>query len=130
MKSLTVAALVLLGTGVAHLQDEPADRATLVVSEAGSGPDYIEGYVAFFQVYSDRRKVDGKRLRDKTACFTLPSGKYDLVSYLRPCDGNCGFLDPPSDECRASFSIKAKEILYAVRENARRSCKLRFSSNA
>ena len=29
----------------------------------------------------------------------LPPGLYRVISNQRPCDGNCGFLDPPADRC-------------------------------
>ena len=29
----------------------------------------------------------------------LSPGRYRVISYQRPCDGNCGLLDPPTDRC-------------------------------
>jgi hypothetical protein len=30
---------------------------------------------------------------------------WPLRSYVPGCDGNCGILDPPQSECRASFRL-------------------------
>ena len=35
----------------------------------------------------------------------LDPGTYRLESYQRPCDANCGFLDPPTDQCSTTFEI-------------------------
>ncbi len=63
---------------------------------------YIEGSISFVRV----RAADGEvvvRRRTAKARFRmvrkLPPGRYRVVSYQRPCDGNCGFLDPPTDRC-------------------------------
>ena len=37
----------------------------------------------------------------------LPVGSYLVESYQRPCDGNCGFLDPPTDQCSQTLDIQA-----------------------
>jgi hypothetical protein len=35
-----------------------------------------------------------------TAVFRdLPAGRYRLTAALRPCDGNCGYLDPATGSC-------------------------------
>ena len=33
------------------------------------------------------------------ARLRLPAGVYRVSSWLRPCSGNCGLLDPPTDRC-------------------------------
>ena len=35
----------------------------------------------------------------------LASATYEIVSYQRPCDGNCDRLGPPRDRCSASFEV-------------------------
>jgi hypothetical protein len=113
---------------------KPSAAGTLVVSqEIVAGGD--EGYIAFFLVSSSGSQVEEKRLRltDDSVSFSLPEGtNYELLSYVRSCDGNCGGLDPPTAECRAPFTLKAGETLYAKRvpgPEPGRTCKLIFSSS-
>ena len=35
----------------------------------------------------------------------LPVGDYRLEPALRPCDGNCGYLDPRLDDCSATVTL-------------------------
>jgi D-alanyl-D-alanine dipeptidase len=63
---------------------------------------YVEGSISFVRV----RDADGAvvvRRRTARARFRmrrkLPPGRYRVVSYQRPCDGNCMLLDPPVDRC-------------------------------
>jgi hypothetical protein len=35
------------------------------------------------------------------------------VSFQRPCDGNCGYLDPPADQCDVPFDVAAKRVITA-----------------
>src|ERR1051326_1121498 len=108
---------------------EPSAAGTLVVSQQRvAGSD--EGYIAFFLVSSSGSQVEEKRLRltDDFVSFSLPAGNdYELLSYIRTCDGNCGGLDPPTAECRAPFTLKAGETLYAKRLPQGSSCKVIFS---
>jgi hypothetical protein len=112
---------------------------SLVVSMSGSIPIYSdEGSLTFFQIRSNGTQIAEKSFVGAripfSFSFSLPPGNYELLSYVRPCDGNCRNLDPPVNECRGTFALKSKESLYAVRQqltsSARpgRSCKLSFSS--
>jgi len=129
MKLSGLALIVLFGFGAAFGQKPTQDPANLVVSISGRGPLYFEGAYSFFQVRSKGALVEQKRLNGKSMSFSLPAGDYELVSFVRPCDGNCGLLDPPEDECRGTFSLKPKETLYAVRQQTSEGpCTLMFSS--
>jgi hypothetical protein len=79
----------------------------------------IEGHITFFLVNSSGSVVEEKHLRPgASAPVSLPPGsQYQLVSYVRDCHENCGdhSLGPPADECRAAFTLKAGETLYARR---------------
>src|SRR5205085_3408960 len=94
MKHWMFVAVVFLGSIPGLGQNTKSSNATLVVTNTGSGPLYIEGAIPFFRVESNGKTVDQKRLENKTATFSLAPGDYELVGYDRPCDGNCGFLDP------------------------------------
>lgn len=53
----------------------------------------IEGYVWF----AGLDKV--RQAKARTLVLRGTTGRHRLVSYIRTCDGNCGFLDPPSKRC-------------------------------
>ncbi|MFN8051202.1 MAG: hypothetical protein U0Q22_07205 [Acidimicrobiales bacterium] len=42
----------------------------------------------------------------------LEPGTYEVESYQRPCDGNCGFLDPPTDRCVEHVTLAADETVF------------------
>ena len=50
------------------------------------------------------RKLDELRFLS-TMTLRIDPGSYRLVSFQRPCDGNCGSLDPPTDECSREIVI-------------------------
>ena len=81
-------------------------RATLKVALAvdTSGPMYIEGAIYYLRVERNGRAVT-KRL-GVTTTFRLTPGRYGLRSWARPCDGNCGYLDPPTDRCSAAIRLR------------------------
>src|SRR5262249_33867205 len=97
-----------------------------------------EGYIAFFLVSVSGSTVQERRMSngEGSVTFSLPPGShYELFTYVRDCDANCGKLDPSEDECRAPFTVKARETLYARRlpmvgALGRRRCKITFSSSA
>jgi hypothetical protein len=49
-----------------------------------------------------------------SATFSLPPGRYRLLSWQRVCDGNCGILDPPSDRCSRAFTLHRNQRLRAT----------------
>jgi hypothetical protein len=55
------------------------------------------------------RQLAGNKLLIK-----LEPGAYRLASWQRICDGNCGNLDPPSNQCRRAFSVRQGEVLRAI----------------
>jgi hypothetical protein len=96
--------LVLLGLPVVRgipAQDPPASseplNGTLVVTQSldRSGAMYIEGSLSYICVTDGDETVFEGQLEHDRLQHDLPSGTYTLASYQRPCDGNCGFLDPP-----------------------------------
>lgn len=97
-------------------QASSSSKPALVFSKTGRGPMYFEGAIEFYRLLSEGKKVRDDSRIPKSASVELDPGSYELVSYVRPCDGNCDLLDPPRDECRATFSIKPGQTLYAVRQ--------------
>jgi hypothetical protein len=97
---------------------EKLTTGTLVVSMQQREARGEEGYVTFFLVNSSGSRVDEARLKSgASGSITLPpDSHYELVSYIRDCSENCIMgLSAPVDECRAPFTLKAGEKLYATR---------------
>jgi phosphohistidine phosphatase SixA len=124
----------------------------VIASETGSGHAYgVEGALSYFLVNNRGSLVEEKRLggyypagcKDPSKCipwgprpgdtvsFDLPPGDYELVSVKRPCEMNCGRVGGPVGECRAAFTLKAGETVYAQRVNrgsAEPPCGVTFST--
>jgi hypothetical protein len=93
-------------------------RATLQVQQVWApGSVYIEGSYSYIRVERDGDEVVQVRLTNAPSprsTLRLEPGSYRLVSFQRPCDGNCGTLDPPTDECARSLEAFEGAILEAV----------------
>ncbi len=64
------------------------------------------------RVEPDRSDTDGH-----WAYVALPFGSYLLSARQRPCDGNCGTLDPPVDGCTTRLDLAGDtdvEIVFHV----------------
>jgi hypothetical protein len=135
-----------------------AGDAMLVVSQRGHGPMFTEGSLAFLKVTSadGTRLSREKRLGGEwcfvsrfnfpgsrgfrcdptgpngndSLAFPLPAGDYEITGYDRPCGGNCGSLNAPTDQCKAPFTLKPGETLFVERIMAGPSCTLAISSKA
>jgi hypothetical protein len=84
-----------------------APSATLKVAHKvdTSGPMYIEGAIYYLRTERLGRAVTRKL--GATTTIRLAPGRYRLRSWARPCDGNCGYLDPPTDRCSAGVRVRA-----------------------
>jgi hypothetical protein len=87
---------------------------------------YVEGSVAYVRVRgSDGALVVARRVRKPRFRMRrrLPPGRYRVISYQRPCDGNCGLLDPPTDRCARRVRILSGGLTeVAVRVRPGRAC--------
>jgi hypothetical protein len=117
-----IASAVLLG-GCGSQADEPVGASgspateivqaapgtlTVATSLSSGGPMYIEGALARMVLRDEDGSVvaSGMKWPGKTFVFTeLEPGTYVLEPALRPCDGNCGYLDPPTDSCEHTVTI-------------------------
>lgn len=99
----------------------PAERANdarvAITFEAAEPPVLlgIEGAVAFVRAQAP----DGTPVVDRAVSLDgetigIPAGDYVLVAYYRPCDRNCGLLDPPKDFCTVEGVLEPGED-YALR---------------
>jgi hypothetical protein len=111
-----------------------ARRGTLEVSQRFdlSGGQYIEGSVSYLRVRDGRRVVFRRSRTGRIdARLRPPSGLYRVVSFQRPCDGNCSTLDPPVDRCSERVRVYAGETsrVGAVTRPGR-GCRMRVTEPA
>ena len=56
----------------------------------------------------------------------LPAGRYRVIRFIRPCDGNCGLLDPRTERCAAAVDIgTGGATKVAIRTRAGTGCEIR-----
>ena len=124
--------------GAALAADDAAAGGTgkLIVSERQleSNVIYTEGYVSFLRVREAgsgdaavKRRFNRKvRLRAE-----LPAGRYRVIRFIRPCDGNCGFLDPRTERCSAPVEVTAGgRTKVVIRTKAGADCEVRVKPRA
>jgi hypothetical protein len=82
---------------------------------------YVEGSFSYIRV----ERPDGERLFERrlselsgkgptfhsTDHIRLDPGDYQLISFQRPCSGNCGSLDPPTDRCKRRIHVRGDRTL-------------------
>lgn len=123
MRSLLVLALSVAlassGCGEAETQQAPPTSATLSVQQVldTSGALYIEGSLGYLRlVDAGGSTVFEKRLDPEKLAVSreVPAGEYVLQSWQRPCDGNCGYLDPPTDRCDATLTLAPDSDVHVM----------------
>src|ERR1043165_5380319 len=68
-----------------------------------TGPMPIEGASSYLRIEKEGAEIVDERLQTDRTTIRLEPGTYQLISYQRTCDGNCGYLDQPSDRCDDMF---------------------------
>lgn len=125
------------GSGTEELrggEEAPAPDGKLVVREHRLDSDviYFEGYVAFLRVReSDSGAAAIKRrfARRVHLRATLPAGRYRLIRFIRPCEGTCERLDPPTERCAAAVRVRDGELTTAaIRTRAGEDCEVRVKA--
>lgn len=124
--ALIAVGLVAMLAGCGTEQSGGAQQAArLVVLESlPPTPRYTEGSVSFLRVQRtgsddvivDGAVTDGRQVRGQEPLISrsIEPGEYRLVSYQRPCQGNCEQLDPPADRCRAMLRLDPGATLTAT----------------
>jgi D-alanyl-D-alanine dipeptidase len=89
---------------------------------------YVEGSISYVRVRtSGGRQVVGRRVHKPRFRMQrrLAPGRYRVISYQRPCEGNCGVLDPPTDRCARPIRILSGGLTeVAVRVRPGRGCRM------
>jgi hypothetical protein len=94
---------------------DPAGQVTLTahtsISPGKHGEMFTEGAVPEVRLTaSDGTVIDPQRDHADDAVFPgIAPGRYRLTAALRPCDGNCGYLDPPTTPCSARVRVAADQ---------------------
>jgi hypothetical protein len=130
VRELALASLALLALS-ACAGDESPDPAPDAVevpvrqiydmSQGG----YMEGSYSYVRVESlagekviEKRFLEGEKLGPlrflSTTTVRLAPGSYRLVSFQRPCSGNCGLLDPPTDKCSREMVVAPDRSVEAT----------------
>jgi hypothetical protein len=120
LAALAALCAVLLAAGCGGSQPAPRSASPATVSvrqEYEGGSLYMEGSYSYVRVEQNGRSVTQVRLSNERvprATISLDPGTYRLISFQRPCDGNCSRLDPPTDRCSRELEAKAGERVEAT----------------
>jgi hypothetical protein len=123
---LAVAVLAAVAASVASARSQ---NPSLKVTQKFTSCCYVEGSIGYIQIENRAgRRIAQKTFRDaKELRFALMPGRYRMVSFQRPCDGNCGYLDPPTDRCSKFLWIRARtKVTATVLVSPGNGCRIRF----
>ena len=110
-------------------QQAATDAATMSIQQVMEQP-YIEGaqwVVGVDRIVAGGRTnvVEAKLLMSPSLTVVLPAGRYGVISYDRPCKGNCAAFDRPRPRCSRNLTITAREEVHlTVRVNPARGCEI------
>jgi hypothetical protein len=102
---------------------QPGQLRILQVTVGNAVP--IEGALSYIRVERATGATVTERELPGSGQLTLrvPPGAYRLVSWQRICDGNCGNLDPPSQQCARPFTLgPGEQLTAAIRVNFASGC--------
>lgn len=93
----------------ANSPDE-AYRLTVTTVLEGPGMHYFEGALGEVDIWPTQPDITVESALPGGIGWshvwpTLPAGEYDVEAAVRPCGGDCGSLDPPTDSCAQSVSL-------------------------
>jgi hypothetical protein len=98
----------------------------LHLSQNGLAPNVLRhGAISFFRIERSGELIAEERL-DGSPAISLTPGTYDLHMWVRPCAENCSFLSRPEQQCLASFTVTAGQVLYAERVMQGATCTIQF----
>jgi hypothetical protein len=103
------------------VKDAPASGSTLTLESspgpAKNGGMYIEGAVPRFHLTDTAGKEiepDPDPDGEAPTYSGLAAGTYTLSAGQRPCDGNCGYLDPLTDRCKKEITVAADLTVHVA----------------
>lgn len=86
----------------------PGKRGTLTIDQRVDTSDgtYVEGSVSYVRLKRGGRTVVRRSRSAPIHARVRPrAGLYRVVSFQRPCNGDCSALDPPTDRCSERVRI-------------------------
>lgn len=78
---------------------------TSVQKSGDNGARYTEGAVPDIPLRDESGREIDPAAGDGHRFTNLPAGEYTIKPALRPCDGNCEFLDPRTAGCSAIIPV-------------------------
>lgn len=116
---LAVSVVGLAAASMAGCGGGAKEDGRLVVRERLPAlPVYVEGSVSFLRIVDPDGRVvvdgpvtDGREVRGRRPILDrqMAPGAYRIVSYQRPCQGNCDNLDRAVDRCERTVRLEARE---------------------
>jgi hypothetical protein len=104
----------------------PAQAGQLRIIQAWVGTAVpIEGALSYIRLERATGATVTERQLPGSGQLTLRArpGAYRLVSWQRTCDGNCGNLDPPSQQCARHVTLRpGEQLTAAIRVNFASGC--------
>jgi hypothetical protein len=103
-----------VGASVNFPEDRPTAgmiTVSMTLRQGPHSPRYIEGAMAEVILRNARGKkvkVQTKEPQGRLTFTHLEPGTYILEPALRPCDGNCGYLDPRVDSCSQQIQVDGR----------------------
>jgi hypothetical protein len=86
----------------------------------------VEGALQFLKASQPNDTVVfDARVDQEGETIGLPPGSYTLRAYYRPCDANCGYLDPPGEFCMADATLEPDATYRLVVDMTARQCEVR-----
>ncbi|MBA3779526.1 MAG: hypothetical protein H0X16_09565 [Chloroflexi bacterium] len=92
---------------------------------------FIEGARSFVLVRNADKEVVAERGLDygdneRALISELPAASYEIVSYLQGCSGSCQSLDPPTERCARTVSVRpAERTRVKVTAQGDRPCRIK-----
>jgi len=115
----SLAALTLALVAVVSTTAATPPKPRVSIDYQLEGALFIEGSYTYFRIENaSGDAVVRHRFTDRPRKLTirLRPGTYTLVTYERPCDGNCGYLDPPTARCESPFRVRrGSDVRVSVR---------------
>jgi hypothetical protein len=109
------------GPSPAATREVPAGpTGTLRVTQVQTACCYTEGQVSYLSITGPGGPVIADRsfrpLANRAVLYSvlLAAATYEVVSYQRPCDGNCDNLDGPTDRCWGLFDLAPGALIAVV----------------
>ncbi len=76
---------------------------------------YTEGQVSFFSVNGVDYEIRPSRIGLIPLIEVhVPTGSIEIESWQQPCSGNCGFLDPPANQCSMAIDATGAQTLHLL----------------